>query len=92
MIFHQLRLPICEHCGNMHTHFAGLAYSALCQPCHDRWIVETFATSPAVQRMTDAAALNFIRERRPELFDREVLPAYWVLLKNAPIQQKGTAK
>lgn len=73
---YQLRMPICKRCGKLHTHFLEFAYSALCQPCHDQWIVDTFATSAAAQRMTDAAALDFLRQRRPELFERGILPDY----------------
>lgn len=76
MIPHQMRMPICKRCGKIHTHFLEYAFSALCQECHDHWIVETFAMSPAAQRMTDAEALAFLQQRRPELFDRGVLPDY----------------
>ncbi len=71
---YQLRLPICKRCNKLHDHFLEHAYSALCQDCHDHWIVETFAASLAAQRMTDAEALAFLWMRRPELFERGVLP------------------
>ena len=75
---YQLRMPICKRCGKLHTVFLEFAYSALCQDCHDRWIVETFTLSAAAQRMTDEQALAFLQQRRPELFDRGVLPDYFL--------------
>lgn len=71
---YQLRLPICKRCNKLHDHFLEFAFSALCQDCHDYWIIETFVLSAAAQRMTDAEALAFLRQRRPELFERGLLP------------------
>lgn len=81
MIAHQLRMPICKRCGKLHTHFLEYAYSALCQECHDHWIVETFLMSAAAQRMTDAESLAFLRQRRPGLFERGALPDYFLTAK-----------
>lgn len=81
MIAHQLRMPICKRCGKIHTCFLEFAYSALCQSCHDHWIVDTFTTSAAAQHMTDSQALDFLRQRRPELFDRAVLPDYFLTVR-----------
>lgn len=86
MIVHQLRMPICKRCNKIHTHFLEYAYSALCQECHDHWIIETFTASAAAQRMTDTQALDFLRQRRPELFDRAVLPDYFLTLKQRTLQ------
>lgn len=79
---YQMRLPICKRCGKVHAHFLEYVYSSLCQPCHDHWIVETFATSPAAQRMTDAEALDLLRLRRPALFERGVLPGYLLEIRS----------
>ncbi len=76
MITYQLRLPICKRCGKLHTHFLEYAYSALCPTCRDQWIVETFVTSPAGQKMSDRQALDFLQQRRPELFAHGTLPDY----------------
>lgn len=81
MSAHQLRMPICKRCGKIHTHFLEYAYSALCQECHDQWIVETFVMSAAAQRMTDTQALAFLQQRRPELFEHGTLPEYLLSLK-----------
>lgn len=81
MTDYQMRMPICKRCGKVHDHFLEFVYSALCQECHDHWIVETFASAAAAQRMTDAEALDFLRPRRPELFERGVLPDYLLIVR-----------
>mgnify|MGYP006323842459 FL=1 len=81
-MMHQLQMPICTRCGKVHTHFLEYAYSALCQECHDRWIVETFSMSFAALKMTNDAAISFLHQRRPELFDRGVMPDYFLALKS----------
>lgn len=78
-----MRMPICKRCGVVHTHFLEYTFSALCQNCHDQWIVETFAMSSVAQKMTDDQALAYLQQRRPELFDRGVLPDYWPIAKAA---------
>lgn len=82
MMHYQMRLPICKRCGQLHTHFLEYTFSALCQACHDYWIVDTFAVSAAAQRMTDAEALDYLRQRRPELFERGVLPDYLLAVRS----------
>lgn len=82
MIASQMRMPICKRCNKVHNHFLEYAFSALCQACHDQWIVETFALSAAAQRMTDAEALDYLHQRRPELFERGILPDYLLTVRN----------
>lgn len=81
MTDYQFRMPICKRCNKIHTHFLEFVFSALCQECHDQWIVETFALSPVAQRMSDSEALDFLRQRRPELFERGVLPDYFLTVR-----------
>lgn len=81
MIATQMRMPICKRCNKIHTHFLKFSFSALCQECHDQWIVETFVMSAAAQRMTDVEALDFLHQRRPELFERGVLPDTFLTLR-----------
>lgn len=81
MTSYQLRMPICKRCGKLHNHFLEYAYSALCPACHAQWIVETFALSSVAQKMTDDQALDYLRQRRPELFENGTLPDYWPTAK-----------
>lgn len=82
MTDYQLRMPICKRCNKIHTLFLEFAFSALCQECHDQWIVETFVDSAAAQRMSDSEALEFLHQRRPELFERGILPDYLLVVRS----------
>ncbi len=70
MTIYQERMPICRRCGKLHDRRLEYTWASYCQQCDDEWTVEQFTAAPATQAMTEADLVEFIRVKRPGLFER----------------------
>lgn len=83
----QLRFPVCRSCGALHLRMLDYCYAEYCQNCMDKMWVEAFYVRFAPVA-TDAAALEWAKEQRPDLFPG-LLPGYWQELKERhPVKKK----
>lgn len=79
-MIYQHSLPFCIRCGELHSRFLDRTYSQYCQTCEDRAIVEAFFARRKALGKTDEEILRVIHHKRPDLFERGVLPSYWTEL------------
>lgn len=82
----QMALPTCKRCGCGHNRLYEMRpgqfdYWSHCQRCEDEMAVESFWRHPAIFGGDDfETIMDRVQRSHPELFERGVLPGYWVTL------------
>jgi len=84
----QISMPFCPRCGAVHDRRYSHVddYQTYCQRCEDEQQVETLFRMKSILEQTVSstepeAILDYLYKRNPELFERNVLPDLWFILK-----------